>query len=151
MISFNPQNENFDRVVRDSFAAQRIMATLGAELTAVLPGRVEIRLPFQTDWTQQHGFLHAGIVTTILDSACGYAALSLMPQNVGVLSIEFKTNFLAPARGDLLVARAEVVRSGRTISVCKADGSMTADGEETAVATMLATIMTVRDRPGVVG
>ena len=137
--------------MRDSFGAQRIMSTLGASLTTVSPGKVEIRLPFHTDFTQQHGFLHAGVVTTILDSACGYAALSLMPEGVGVLSIEFKTNLLAPARGDLLIARAEVVRSGRTVTVCKADGWMTVDGEENIVATMLASIMTVRDRPDVVG
>ena len=151
MISLNPQNPNFERVVRDSFAAQRIMVTLGADLTTVSPGKVEIRLPFDVDFTQQHGFLHAGVVTTILDSACGYAAMSLMPEGVGVLSIEFKTNLLAPARGDLLIARAEVVRAGRTITVCKADGLMTAGGDESVVATMLATIMTVRDRPEVVG
>jgi uncharacterized protein (TIGR00369 family) len=151
VISLNRQNPNFERVVRDSFAAQRIMSTLGANLTTVSPGNVEIQLPFHTDFTQQHGFLHAGVVTTILDSACGYAALSLMSEGVGVLSIEFKTNLLAPARGDLLIARAEVVRRGRTITVCKADGLMTTDGEESLVATMLATIMTVRDRPEVVG
>ena len=146
-----PQNLNFERVVRDSFAAQRIMSTLGANLTSVSPGTVEIHLPFRPDLTQQHGFLHAGVLATVLDSACGYAALSVMPEGVGVLSIEFKTNLLAPARGELLIARGEVVRSGRTITVCKADGLMTADGDEMVVATMLATIMTVRDRPEVVG
>jgi uncharacterized protein (TIGR00369 family) len=151
VISLNPQTPHFERIVRDSFATQRIMSTLGATLTNVSPGRVEIRLPFHSNFTQQHGFLHAGVVTTILDSACGYAALSVMPEGVGVLSIEFKTNLLAPARGDVLIARAEVVRSGRTITVCKADGLMTAAGDENIVATMLATIMAVRDRPDVVG
>jgi uncharacterized protein (TIGR00369 family) len=151
VISLNPQNSEFERVVRDSFAAQQIMSTIGAVLTMVVPGNVEIRLPFRIDLTQQHGFLHAGVVTTILDSACGYAALSLMPEGVGVLSIEFKTNLLAPARGELLIARAEVVRAGRTITVCKADALMVAGGHESVVATMLATIMTVRDRPGVAG
>src|SRR5215204_2601432 len=130
MISVNPQNPEFERVVRDSFAAQQIMSTIGAALTMVVPGNVEIRLPYRIDLTQQHGFLHAGVVTTILDSACGYAALSLMPEGVGVLSIEFKTNLLAPARGELLIARAEVVRAGRTITVCKADALMVAGGDE---------------------
>src|SRR5262249_34261988 len=104
-----------------------------------------------TEWTQQHGFLHAGIVATVLDSACGYAAFSLMPPGAGVLSVEFKTNLLAPARGELFIARARVVRSGRTISVCQADGTMRQGADEALVATMLATVMTVEDRAGIRG
>jgi uncharacterized protein (TIGR00369 family) len=91
------------------------------------------------------------VVTSALDSACGYAAFSLMPVGAGVLTLEYKTNFLAPARGDELIARARVVRAGRTITVCQAEASMLTAGAETTVATMLATIMTVRDRPDVVG
>lgn len=142
-----PGNPAFERVVRDSFAAQRAMATIGARLTRVLAGEIEIRLPFRPDLTQQHGFLHAGIVTSALDSACGYAALSLMPEGVGVLTVEFKTNLLAPARGDELVARGRVVRAGRTITVCQGEAVMVENHAEIPVATMLATIMTVRDRP----
>ena len=142
---------DFERVVRDSFVKQRVMATLGASLTRVEAGRVEIELPYREDLTQQHGFLHAGIVTAVLDSSCGYAALSLMPPGAGVLSVEFKMNLLAPARGDLLIARGRVVRAGRTITVCQADGIMRSGTEETPVATMLATIMTVTERPDVTG
>ena len=144
-----PRNPLFEATVRESFAAQQLMATIGARLERVAPGEVEIRLPFRLDLTQQHGFLHAGVTASAMDSACGYAALSLMPAGVGVLSIEFKTNLLAPAGGDELIARGRVVRAGRTITVCQAEASMLADGIETPVATMLATIMTVRDRPGV--
>jgi uncharacterized protein (TIGR00369 family) len=127
------------------------MRTLGASLTRVEAGRVEIELPFREDLTQQHGFLHAGIVTAVLDSSCGYAAFSLMPPGAGVLSVEFKMNLLAPARGDVLIARGRVVRAGRTITVCQADGIMRSGSEETTVATMLATIMTVIERPDVTG
>jgi uncharacterized protein (TIGR00369 family) len=145
------RNPQFERAVRDSFAAQQLMATIGARLTSVAAGAIEIRMPFRADLTQQHGFLHAGVVTSVLDSACGYAAFSLMPEGVGVLSVEFKTNLLAPARGEELIARGRVVRAGRTITVCQAEGSMLSDGAETLVATMLATMMAVRDRPDVVG
>lgn len=140
-----------EEAVRKSFAAQKLMATIGARLARVAAGEVEIRLPFRAELTQQHGFLHAGVVTAALDSACGYAAFTLMPEGTGVLTIEFKTNLLAPARGDELVARSRVVRAGRTITVCQAEASMTAGGGETLVATMVATVMTVRDRPDVQG
>lgn len=146
-----PSNPRFERAVRDSFAAQQLMATIGARLARVVPGEVEIRVRFRPELTQQHGFLHAGVVTSALDSACGYAALSLMPEGVGVLTVEFKTNFLAPARGEELIARGRVLRAGRTITVCVADAFMLAGEVETSVATMLATIITVRDRPEVVG
>ena len=146
-----PRNPHFEQAVRASFAAQRLMATIGARITRVAAGEIEIRLPFRPDLTQQHGFLHAGVVTSALDSACGYAAFTLMPEGVGVLTVEFKTNLLAPARGEELIARARVVRAGRTITVCQGEAAMLADGAETPVAAMLATIMTVRDRPDVVG
>ena len=146
-----PQNPRFEQAVRVSFGAQQFMATIGARLARVAAGDVEIRVAFRPDLTQQHGFLHAGVVTTVLDSACGYAAFSLMPEGVGVLSVEFKTSLLAPARGDELIARGRVVRAGRTITVCQGDAFMVRDGRETHVATLLATIMTVRDRPDVTG
>ena len=145
------RNPHFEQAVRDSFALQQLMATIGARLTVVAAGEIEIRVPFRPDLTQQHGFLHAGVVASALDSACGYAAFSLMPDGVGVLTVEFKTNLLAPARGEELIARGRVVRAGRTITVCQADASMLSHGAETLVATMLATIMTVRDRPHVNG
>ena len=146
-----PKNPHFDRAVRASFDAQRLMTTIGARLTLVAAGEIEIRVPYRPDLTQQHDFLHAGVVTSALDSACGYAAFSLMPEGVGVLSVEFKINLLAPARGEELIARGRVVRAGRTITVCQADASMISGGIESPVATMLATMMTVRDRPDVVG
>jgi uncharacterized protein (TIGR00369 family) len=150
-VTHAPRNPDFERLVRESFNRQQVMHTLGARLARVAAGEVEIGLPYRADLTQQHGFLHAGVVTAVLDSACGYAAFSLMPAGVGVLSIEFKTNLLAPAKGDLLVARGRVLRAGRTITVCQADGVMRTGDEEVPIATMLATIMAVVDRPEITG
>lgn len=137
--------------VRASFGRQAFMTTLGAELTRVAPGEVDIRLPFRSDLTQQHGFLHAGVVSSIADSACGYAAFSLMPDEAGVLSVEYKINLLAPARGDALVARGRVVRAGRTVTVCQAEVSAVTGEDERQVALMTATMMTIQNRPGVRG
>jgi len=147
----DPRNPDFERQVRESFSKQRIMATLGASLERVGAGEAEIHLPGREELTQQHGFMHAGIVATILDSACGYAAFSLMPAGSGVLSVEFKINLLAPAQGDLLVARAHVLRAGRTITVCQAEGHMRTKGNAILVASMQATIMSVVGRPTVTG
>src|SRR4051812_16761356 len=116
-----PADPAFAERVRESFNKQRVMVLFGAMLGRVEPGMVEIEMPYREDLTQQHGFLHAGVITTILDSACGYAALSVMPPGTGVLSIEYKVNLLAPGRGDRFVARGSVVRAGRTIIVCSGD------------------------------
>ncbi|HEX2094104.1 MAG TPA: PaaI family thioesterase [Longimicrobiaceae bacterium] len=150
-MEFQPQDPGYEARVRESFARQRAMATLGARLARVAPGEVEIELPFREDLTQQHGFLHAGIVTAVLDSACGYAAFTLMPADAAVLSIEFKTNLLAPARGELLVASGRVVRAGRTVTVCQADARMLEGGRAKHVATLVGTMMTVQGREGLAG
>jgi uncharacterized protein (TIGR00369 family) len=140
-------DDGFEPRVRASFARQRVMETIGAVLARVDPGAVEIALPYRADLTQQHGFIHAGIVATILDSACGYAAFSLMPADVAVLTVEYKINLLRPAKGDRLVARARVVRPGKTLTVCAGDVVAQA-GAESVVATMLATVMAVPQRDG---
>lgn len=145
-MPFTPQDPGFEARVRRSFASQRAMETIGARLARVAPGEVDVELAFRDDLTQQNGFLHAGIVSTVMDSACGYAALTLMPADAGVLSIEFKVNLLAPARGERVIARGRVVRAGRTISVCTGDAFAVQDGAERHVATMTATMMTVLPR-----
>jgi uncharacterized protein (TIGR00369 family) len=142
----NAHDPNYAARVRASFEKQRLMSTLGAVLDAVEPGRVDIRLPFRDDLTQQHGFLHAGAIAAVADSACGYAALSLMPADAGVLSIEFKCNMLAPATGDGIVARGSVIRAGKTVMVCRADVFSLANGAEKLVAAMQGTMMVARDR-----
>lgn len=130
--------------VRDSFAKQTVMTTIGASLTHIEAGQVQIRLPFSDTLLQQHGFIHAGIITTIVDSACGYAGLTLMPEDTEVLTIEFKTNFLSPAKGDYFLATGQVIKAGRTITVC--EGHVTAhDGDnEKLIVTMQATMMAVQ-------
>lgn len=136
--------------VRASFGRQRVMTLLGARMTAVDPGRTEIVLPFREDLGQQHGYVHAGVITTIVDSACGYAALSLMPPGTGVLTVEFKVNLLNPAEGVRFVARGQVHKPGRTVMVCTGEVlAERADGSQRSVALMQATMMVVRDRVGV--
>lgn len=141
-----PQDANYEARVRASFAKQQFMATIGARLTRVDPGEVDIELAVRDDLTQQHGFLHAGVLASAADSACGYAALSLMPEGAAVLSIEFKINMLAPAAGQRVLARGRVIRAGRTVTVCWGEVTAYANGAEKVVATMVATMMTVRDR-----
>jgi len=119
------------------------MSTLGAELTTVVQGGVEIRLPFSPELTQQNGYVHAGAITAVLDSACGYAALSVTADDKDVLTVELKVNLLAPAAGEVFVARGQVKKAGRTLTVCTADAFAISGGNEKLVATMLATIMTL--------
>ncbi|EHK54399.1 PaaI family thioesterase [Allomesorhizobium alhagi] len=143
---------DYEERVRKSFARQSVMTTIGAELTLVTPGTVEIEMAYSPDLTQQHGFLHAGIISTALDSACGYAAFSMMPENAAVLTIEFKVNLLAPGRGERFLFRGSVTKPGRTIVV--ADGqayAFAADGEAKLIATMTGTMMTVVGRDGIEG
>ena len=143
---------NYEERVRASFARQNAMSTIGAELTLVTPGIVEIEMPFSPALTQQHGFLHAGVISTALDSACGYAAFSLMPENAAVLTIEFKVNLLAPGRGVRFLFRGSVTKPGRTIVV--ADGqayAIGADDEAKLIATMTGTMMTILGRDGMEG
>ena len=141
--SREPSDPGFEQRVRDSFGRQRLMATLGAGLVRVSAGEVEIEMPFADHLTQQHGYLHAGVVTALVDSACGYSALSLAPSGTEVLTVEYKVNFLAPARGDRFVARGRVLRSGRTVTVCSGDVVALVGAQATPVAAMLATIITV--------
>ncbi|GHC70632.1 thioesterase superfamily protein [Limoniibacter endophyticus] len=143
---------NFEPRVRNSFERQKVMHTLGATLTRVEQGTVEIELPFSEDLTQQHGFIHAGIISTGLDSACGYAAYTMMPPEAAVLTVEFKINLLVPAKGERFLFRGSVTKPGRTILV--ADGqafSYSEDGEARLIATMTATLMTITGREGLEG
>jgi len=139
MESLNP---SFAEEVERSFARQPIMNLIGARLSLVEPGIIEITLPYRADLTQQHGFLHAGVVTTIADSACGYAAYSLMPAGSEVLSVEFKVNLLRPAQGETFVARAEVIKAGRTLTVVRADVfGVAGNGRRELIATMQGTMI----------
>jgi uncharacterized protein (TIGR00369 family) len=142
MTKIQATNPAFADEIRVSFAKQTIMTLIGGELTRIEPGVVEITLPYRADLTQQNGFVHAGIVTTIADSACGYAAYTLMPPESDVLAVEFKVNLLRPAKGEIFVARAEVLKPGKTLTVVRADVNALDSAEQpTLVATMLGTMM----------
>lgn len=148
-MSHTPRDPDFEARVRASFAKQQFMATLGARLERVVPGEVTIVLPFRADLTQQHGSLHAGAATSVVDSACGYAALSLMEPGAAVLSVEFKVNLLAPASGTEFIATGRVVRAGRTLTVCSGELVAKNNERDTVVALMQATMISLRDREGV--
>jgi uncharacterized protein (TIGR00369 family) len=139
--TFEAQDPEYQRRVQDSFARQGLMKHLGAELVSLRAGGAEIRVPFRTELTQQHGFFHAGVTGAVADSACGYAAYTLMAADASVLTVEYKMNLLAPADGEEMVAKARVVRAGKTLTICMADVFVRRGGVEKHCATMLATIM----------
>lgn len=146
-----PPSTRFRERVRESFARQNVMRTIGAELTNVDYGTVEIEMPYSDALTQQHGFLHAGILSTVLDSACGYAALSVMPEESAVLTIEFKINLLSPGRGDRFLFRGDVTKPGSNIIVSDGRGYAIGDGPAKLIASMTSTLMVVRGREGLDG
>ena len=146
---FAPPDPAFAERVRASFGQQGAMHTMGATLAEVAPGRVVIALPWQQGLTQQHGFLHAGMVAAALDSACGYAASTLMPADAGVLTIEYKINLLAPAQGQRFRMEGLVLKPGRTITVAEGRAFAEDEGREKLIATMTATLMTISGRAGI--
>ena len=146
---FDPQDPGYAERVRASFARQGAMQTIGASLADIAPGRVVIELAWQQGLTQQHGFLHAGMIATALDSACGYAGSTLMPADAGILTIEYKINLLAPAQGQRFRMEGVVVKPGRTITVAEGRAYALHEGREKLVATMGATLMTITGREGI--
>jgi uncharacterized protein (TIGR00369 family) len=141
MTSFQTQDSDYERRIHQNFARQHVMHLIGATLTRVEAGAVDINLPFREDLTQQHGYIHAGIITTVADSACGYAAYTLMPADSEVLSVEFKVNLLRPARAETFVAEGRVLKAGKTLMVTKCDVYGRTGEEAKLVATMLATMI----------
>jgi len=137
-----------DKRCRDSFARMRTMATIGASVLSVAPGEVELVMPFADGLTQQHGFIHAGIITTLVDTACGFAALSLMPEDAAVLTTEFKVNLLSPAKGERFIARGKVVRPGKKLMVCLGEVFAEEDGKRKQVALMTASMMVMDTSTG---
>ena len=147
MPTFAPADPGFEQRVRESFSRLTLMTTIGAHLVKVVPGEVDVEMPVRHDLVQQHGYVAAGIVTAIVDTACGYAAMSLMPTGVDVLTVEYKVNFLSPARGDRLLARGRVVRAGRALTVCTGEVYAMSDAAEKEVATMLGTMIAAQGIP----
>lgn len=141
MASFQTQDADFEKRVRESFARQHAMRLIDASLSRVEPGAVDIMLPYRQDLTQQNGYIHAGILTMIADSAAGYAAYTLMPADSEVLSVEFKVNLLRPATGEMFTAEARVLKAGKTLTVTRCDVYGRVADEAKLVATMLATMI----------
>ena len=148
MPRFEPKNPDYRAIATDTFNQQRAMKTLGISIARLEPGEVDLQMDYSHDLTQQQGFVHAGVITAGLDSACGIAAFTLMPAATGILTVEFKTNLLAPARGQRFAFRATVVKPGRTLTVCEARAYATHDGLETLIATMSGTLMALPRREG---
>ncbi|MGE5096050.1 MAG: PaaI family thioesterase [Betaproteobacteria bacterium] len=146
-----PLDPHYEARTRDSFARQGAMAHLGAILEVVRPGHVEIALPFRPELSQQHGFFHAGIISTIADSAGGYAGFTLFPADAGILTVEFKINLLAAADGERAIATGDVIRSGRTLTVCRLEAFVEKGGKRTHCATGTQTLMCLVGRAGVKG
>ncbi|MES2632102.1 MAG: PaaI family thioesterase [Pseudomonadota bacterium] len=148
-LRFDPKDADFEARVRASFERQAAMKTIGASLTKVDPGLVWIEMPWAQPLTQQHGFLHAGMVATALDSACGYCAFTLMPVNAAVLTIEYKINLLAPAKGERFRMEGRVIKPGRTVTVAEGRAWAIEGGREKLIATMGCTLMAVVGREGI--
>jgi len=146
MPRFEPKNPDYRAIAADTFERQRAMRTLGISIARLEPGEVDLVMSYSPDFTQQHGFVHAGIITAGLDNACGIAAFTLMPEGSDILTVEFKTNLLAPARGERFAFRAVVVKPGRTLTICEGRAYAFHDGTETLIATMTGTLMALPRR-----
>ena len=146
---FEPSDSGYKEKVIESFSRQEVMKTVNASIITIGPGVIELEFPYQSSLTQQHGFIHAGIVSTVLDSACGYAAFSLMPENAAVLTIEFKLNLLSPAKGERFRAIGRVKKPGKNITVTEGELFSYSEGEQKLIAVMVGTIMSVYDREGI--
>jgi uncharacterized protein (TIGR00369 family) len=149
MSQFQPKNPDYFNVATDTFERQRAMRTLGISIARMEPGEVDLAMGYAPEFTQQNGFVHAGIITAGLDNACGIAAFTLMPDGSDILTVEFKTNLLAPARGKRFAFRATVVKPGRTLTVCEGRAYAIHDGAETLIATMTGTLMALPRREAV--
>jgi uncharacterized protein (TIGR00369 family) len=146
MPRFEPKNPDYLKIATATFDRQQAMRTLGITITRIEPGEVDLSMPYASGWTQQNGFIHAGIITAALDTACGIAAFTLMPSGTDVLTVEFKTNLLAPAKGERFVFRGGVIKPGRTLTICEARAFAQAGGVETLIATMTGTLMAMMPR-----
>jgi uncharacterized protein (TIGR00369 family) len=146
MPRFEPKNPDYRKVATATFDAQQAMQTLGISIARLEPGEVDLSMPYSAAFTQQNGFVHAGIITAGLDNACGIAAFTLMPAGSDILTVEFKTNLLAPAKGERFSFRAHVIKPGRTLTVCEARAFAETDGIESLIATMTGTLMALPRR-----
>jgi uncharacterized protein (TIGR00369 family) len=146
MPPFEPKNPDYRKIATATFDSQQAMRNLGISIARLEPGEVDLSMPYSAQWTQQNGFVHAGIITAGLDTACGIAAFTLMPADTDILTVEFKTNLLAPAKGERFFFRAGVVKPGRTLTVCEGRAFAETNGVESLIATMTGTLMALPRR-----
>ncbi len=143
-MQFETKTKNYKQKVEESFKLQKFMDFIGAKLIKVAPGFCEIHLPFNENLTQQDGFFHAGIISTLADNVAGYASFTLMEEDASMLSVEFKLNLLSPGIGEVLIARGQVLKSGKTLSVCRSDVFVLKDGVEKLCAASQTTLIQLR-------
>lgn len=146
-MEFIPQFPGYKTKVEESFASQKFMEHIGAKLIDVKPGFCEIHIPFNENLTQQNGFFHAGVMSTLADNVAGYASLSLMKENAMVLSVEFKLNLVRPGAGELLIGKGEVLKCGKTLTVCRSDVFIVNDGVEKLCAAAQLTMIELNQKP----
>jgi uncharacterized protein (TIGR00369 family) len=146
MPRFEPKNPDFRAVASATFAAQRAMQTLRISIARLEPGEVDLAMDYAPEFSQQNGFVHAGIITAGLDNACGIAAFTLMPAGADILTVEFKTNLVAPAKGERFEFRGQVVKPGRTLTVCEGRAYAMNNGDASLVAIMTGTLMAIMPR-----
>ncbi|TDI73330.1 MAG: PaaI family thioesterase [Bacteroidetes bacterium] len=145
-MNYEPKNKDYRKRVQASFDRQKFMDLIGAELVEVTPGYCEIKVPFNESLTQQHGFFHAGVISTLADNTAGYAAFSLMEADSTILTVEFKLNLLAPGKGDVLIGKAEVIKNGRTLTICRSEIYAFRDGNATLCAAGLSTLIELKNK-----
>ena len=145
-MEFKPTHKGYKKKVEESFGRQKFMKLIHAKLIDVRPGSCEIHVPYDVSLTQQHGFFHAGIISTVADNAAGYAGFSLMGENSSVLTVEFKLNLISPGDGELLIGRSTVLKNGRTLTVCRSDVFVVKDGKEKLCAAAQSTLIELQDR-----
>lgn len=145
-MEFEPKFIDFKRKVKESFTRQKFMELLNAKLVDVKPGFCEIHIPHNSTLTQQHGFFHAGVISTIADNSAGYASFSLMEENSSILSVEFKLNLMSPADGEVLIGRSNVIKNGKTLTICRSEVYVIKDGEEKLCAAAQSTLIELRNK-----
>ncbi|AXT20720.1 hotdog fold thioesterase [Flavobacteriaceae bacterium AU392] len=145
-MTFAPKNINYKNKVKDSFDRQKFMQLINAKLIDVKPGYCEIQIPYDINLTQQHGFFHAGIISTIADNAAGYASFSLMDENSSILTVEFKLNLIAPGKGDMLIGKANVLKNGKTLTICRSEVYIVKNGIEKLCAAAQSTLIELKNK-----
>lgn len=145
-MEFKPKFVDYKKKVQESFERQKFMELINAELIDVQPGFCEIHVPYNVALTQQHGFFHAGVISTIADNTAGYASFSLMEENSSILTVEFKLNLMSPGDGELLIGRSNVIKNGRTLTICRSDVFVVKDGKEKLCAAGQSTLIELKNR-----